>query len=620
MSLTQALGTATAGLRTAETTLSIISANVANAQTPGYVRRSVAQQTTAAGGNLVSVRVAAINRELDQYLQRQLRTESSGGAYADTKAQYYQRLQRVYGDPGSPSSLETVYNNLTAALQSLTANPSDYSARVNVLNSAQVVTQQLNSLTTDVQGLRSDAEQALADSVQSANTALQGLAQINQELATSSLQDASKATLLDQRDQYLDQLAQLMDIRFTENQYNQVDVFTSSGQQLVGTAASRMTFDSHGMIVAAAEWSSDPTKRQVGTITLTNQNGGNIDLIASQAFRSGKIAALIEMRDHTLVQAQAQLDEFAAGVSRALSDQTVAGTPVAAPPQAGFDVDVGGLLAGNSVQILYTDKATSTQRRATIVRVDDPHALPLADAATADPNDRVIGVDWSGGMASVVAQLNAAFNGQIQFANPAGSTLRILDDGNANTSTIDGVSATVTVTSLASGSPQLPFFLDGVTPYSGAITADGAQAIGFAGRIAINSALLADPSKLIVYQAGTNSGDQTRPDFLYDQLVNTSLTYAPRSGIGTAQSPYSGSLMSFWRQAMNQQGETAIAAQSLSEGQAMVINALRQRFNDNSAVNIDQEMSNLLALQTAYGANARVFSAVNDMINTLLKM
>ncbi|MGC2775162.1 MAG: flagellar hook-associated protein FlgK [Bradyrhizobium sp.] len=620
MSLTQALGAAAAGLRVSEAGLSLIAANVANAQTPGYVRKTVSQQITASGGDLVSVRVAAINRELDQYLQRQLRAESSGGAYADAKAQYYQRLQKIYGDPGSPSSLETVYTKLTAAAQALATSPADYSARANLLNAAQAVTQQLNSLTSDIQGVRGDTEQALADAVRSANTAIQGLAQVNAHLATSQLPDASKASLLDQRDQYLDQLAQLMDIKFTENQFNQVTVFTSSGVQLLGAQTSRLSFDTQGMMTATAEWSSDPAQRQVGTITLTSQNGASIDLVATKAFRSGRIAALLEMRDQVLVQAQSQLDEFAAGLARLLSDRTTPGTAVNPGPQHGFDVDTSNLLAGNSIEITYTDTLTNTRRKATIVRVDDPRALPLADTATADPNDRVVGVDWSGGLAAVVAQLNAAFNGKVQFANPSGSTLSILDDGNANTSRIDAVSTTTTATSLNGGTPELAFFSDGVTPYSGAITVSGSQAIGFAGRIAVNPALLADPSKLVAYQTATATGDQTRPNFIYDQLTSASITFAPRSGIGTARSPYSGSLASFWRQSMNQQGEAASAAESLNEGQTMVVNALKQRFNDSASVNIDQEMSNLLTLQTAYGANARVFSAVNDMIQTLLRM
>ena len=55
----------------------------------------------------VGVRVAAINRELDQYVQRQMRIESSGAGYADLRAQFYDRLQSVYGAPGSASTLET---------------------------------------------------------------------------------------------------------------------------------------------------------------------------------------------------------------------------------------------------------------------------------------------------------------------------------------------------------------------------------------------------------------------------------------------------------------------------------------------------------------------------------
>ena len=68
------------------------------------------------------------------------------------------------------------------------------------------------------------------------------------------------------------------------------------------------------------------------------------------------------------------------------------------------------------------------------------------------------------------------------------------------------------------------------------------------------------------------------------------------------------------------QGEAASNAASLAEGQDVVVNALQQRVNETSGVNVDQEMANLIALQTAYGANARVMSAVKDMLDMLLKM
>ena len=74
-------------------------------------------------------------------------------------------------------------------------------------------------------------------------------------------------------------------------------------------------------------------------------------------------------------------------------------------------VDVGNLSAGNTVTINYTDTATSTPHTITLVRVDDPSALPLSNTATATANDTVFGINFSGGMGSVVTQINAALTG-----------------------------------------------------------------------------------------------------------------------------------------------------------------------------------------------------------------
>ena len=65
--------------------------------------------------------------------------------------------------------------------------------------------------------------------------------------------------------------------------------------------------------------------------------------------------------------------------------------------------------------------------------------------------------------------------------------------------------------------------------------------------------------------------------------------------------------------------DAANAAASLKQGQDVVVNTLQQRFNDESGVSIDQEMTQLLNLQMAYGANARVMTTIRDLIDTLLK-
>jgi flagellar hook-associated protein 1 FlgK len=72
-------------------------------------------------------------------------------------------------------------------------------------------------------------------------------------------------------------------------------------------------------------------------------------------------------------------------------------------------------------------------------------------------------------------------------------------------------------------------------------------------------------------------------------------------------------------QIVSQQSQAASAASNLQQGQDTVVNALQQRFNDQSGVNIDTEMSNLIALQNAYGANARVMTTVQQMMSMLLQ-
>jgi flagellar hook-associated protein 1 FlgK len=621
MSLTQALSAAISGLKANQAGLALVSANVANAGTPGYVRKTLSQVATTGNGTGISVNVTGVQRELDTYVQRQLRVENSGASYADTLSKIYQQLQDVYGTPGSSNTLESVYNSFTAALQALSSSPDDSSARSQVLSAAQLLTQQLNQSSDSIQALRGNAELGIADAVNKANQAMSQIADLNHRIAASSLSDSAKATMLDQRDADVDQLSQLMDINIIKTDNDQISIFTNSGIQLVGNQASQISFDPQGTMTAASAWSADPTKRNIGTLSLVSPTGGSVDLIESHAIRSGQIAAYLQMRDESLVQAQSQLDAIAGAMASSLSDKTTAGTAATSGLQNGFDVDIGGMSAGNKITINYTDSLTQTPRTISLIRVDDTAVLPLSNDATATPNDKVVGINFAGGMSSVMAQIAAALGGTGMVAsNPSGNTLEVLDDGAGNIVNVTSLSTTKTATSLLGGSAELPFFTDGAQPYTGAITTLGSQSIGFAGRININASLLADPSKLVVYQAGTAVGDSTRPDFLFQQLTASSTQFSPDTGVGTAGSPFSGSISIFLRQVISQQGEAAASASNLKEGQDVVLSSLQQRFHDGSSVNVDQEMATLLTLQNSYAANARVLSTVKDMFDTLMRM
>jgi flagellar hook-associated protein 1 FlgK len=615
MSITQTLNTALSGLKATQAGMSLIASNVANAQTPGYVRKTLNVASSTAGDAGSSVRVVGVNRELDKYIQSQLRTETSGGAYADSRANFYSQLQGIYGDPNSSVSLESVFSSFTSAVQSLVTSPDSTAARSLVLSNAQVLAQTLNTSSADVQTLRTNAEGGLSDAVASANEAMKKIADLNAELAGRDITNASDAALADQRDNYVDRLSKLVDIRVITNNLNQISVFTNSGVELVGAKASQLAFNAQGTVNATTLWDANPAKSNLGTLAIVSPSGTSIDLIASKSIRSGKIAALLDMRDNVLVQAQNQLDGLAATMAQALSSTTVSGSPVA----GGFDIGTAGLLNGDRINLTYTDTGTNTKHNVSIIRVDDPSVLPLGNGVTANPNDEVFGVDFSGGLASVVSQLNSQFGSTLQFSNPSGTTLKVLDDGGV-TSTMNALSATQTATVLANGSPSVALFTDGSNPFSNAITTNGAQSVGFAGRIAVNAALIGDPTKLTLFSSTTANGDPTRPNFIYNQLTSTNFAFLANTGLGNAATPFTGKVPDYLRQVLSMQGAAAANASSLAQGQDVVVNALQQRLNDAAGVNVDQEMASLISLQTAYGANARVMTAARDMLDMLMKM
>jgi flagellar hook-associated protein 1 FlgK len=610
------------GLRANQAALSIVSSNIANAQTPGYVAQSINQIETLTGDIGASVSVTGVNRQLNQYIQTQLRSETSGGAYADQMANVLTQLQSVYGTPGQAGSLETAYSNFTTAVQALSTTSGSSSSQITAVTAAQNLAQQLNATTQGIQTLRTNAEQDIGISVGQANVAMTKIAQLNTQLQGMNPTDPTAATLMDQRDQAINQLSQLMDIRVSNTGNNQTSVYTSNGVELVGTQASTLSFNSQGTLNANSQWSSNPASSSAGTITIKLANGATMDMIANNSISSGQIAADLTLRDKTLVQAQTQVDQMAASISSALSDKTTAGiaAPATLAPKAGFDLDLSNVLPGNAVNLTYTDAATHTQHNVTIVRVDDPAALPLSNAGSA-PNSQVIGVNFTGGMASVVSQLNTALGGaNLQFSNPSGSTLRVVDSG-TGTTTANTASVTTTASSLANGNTQLPLFTDASSLYTGTITTTGSQLTGYAGRITVNAAVLADPSKLTVYNTSpaTQAGDTARSDFLYSQLTSGTFTYSPKTGLGSTAAPFKGTLTSYMQQFLSLQSNASTSATQLQQGQDVVVSALQQKMNSTSGVNIDTEMSNLISLQNSYAANAHVMSVVQSMMTSLMQ-
>jgi flagellar hook-associated protein 1 FlgK len=190
---------------------------------------------------------------------------------------------------------------------------------------------------------------------------------------------------------------------------------------------------------------------------------------------------------------------------------------------------------------------------------------------------------------------------------------------------VTSLSAGITVTSTTSGSSQLPFFVDSGAsngPFTGAF-GGRSQLTGFAQRIRVNQSLKDNRAQaLVVYSTSpaTPQGDATRPQFLVDALTKVTRPFSSGTGIGGAGSAYVSTVTDFARRLVETQGANAEAAKRLDEGQSIALKNVESRFAEKAGVNVDQEMSQLVQLQTAYGANARVLTAIRDMLDLLMRM
>jgi flagellar hook-associated protein 1 FlgK len=115
-------------------------------------------------------------------------------------------------------------------------------------------------------------------------------------------------------------------------------------------------------------------------------------------------------------------------------------------------------------------------------------------------------------------------------------------------------------------------------------------------------------------------GDDDRANYLLDQLTNMRFA-TPQSNVSELGSyRLSGAVGDLISQTMDYTGNVAADAASNDATQQTAVQALNQRLDSEYGVNVDEEMARLLELQNAYSANARVISAVQDLMSKLLEL
>lgn len=609
MDLFGALNNAFNGISRTQDALSVVSKNVAGANQPGYVREEYIGNSGPGGMPGTDVR-----RVLDLYVQKQLWSESSSSGFTSVQSDYVKQLDAAFGDPTSSNTISAKFDAFSNAMTALQVSPGGAAEQSTVLATARALAQTISTASNSVQSLRSNAEDDLSQSASDANSILTSLAKLNRQISNAGGQ--ADPALLDSRDAGLNSLAALLDVTVKTKADGTVTVTTKSGALLVdGSSAGTLAFNSKSPLTATALYSADPTKNGVGSLTLTGPSGGTVDLVTSGSIRGGKIAGLMDLRDTLLPKAQSQLDDLAAGLASSLSDRNVASSSVS----NGFEVDTTGLQSGNSLHADFTDASGKTHH-VSIVRVDDASKLPLAKTVTADPNDEVIGVSFSGGVTGALSSLQAGLNGLgAGLTASVGTTANTLRLTAATPASVASLSATVTNTALQGQGTPLPLFTDspGGTPYTASLDGQD-QRVGFAGRMIVNPQLLSTSNALSDYTGTTSPNDPTRINDLVSRLSQQGVTVSAQSGLGLTSG--SATVASLVKQIAQSQANDTNRLTSLNDSQSTILASVQSRFSQSSGVNMDKELTDLTQLQNVYTANARVLMAVKDMFDVLMRM
>ena len=294
MSLTRALSNAQSGLAVSGLRADIAAGNVANASTPGYVRREVvtAEKVTGNVGN--GVRVSSIERQQDLALTRLRRDSDASFGRATILAQTYNQLNAELGAPGDEFGLFASYESLESNFRELANTPESPALQNAVLASTADLVNQFNTLSSTADALRNSADANIGRDVETVNNALHRLQELNGEIGALNAQTSDTASLEDERQELISTISEIIPVRDVPRGNGQVDIVTNSGVFLLVGTVNELSFQPAGVIPPGASFADGTGNLSglfVGSQQLTPGSNGNFTVT------SGSIAGNFAVRD-----------------------------------------------------------------------------------------------------------------------------------------------------------------------------------------------------------------------------------------------------------------------------------------------------------------------------------
>jgi flagellar hook-associated protein 1 FlgK len=582
MSLTSSLYTALTGLQTNQSAMRVLSNNVTNANTPGYTRKIAELQSRVVAGTGAGVQLGTVSRYVDQALQGQLRNATSDYNGLDVRQQFFQRMQDMFGSPDSNSSLAALLSGYSTSVTALTTNPESVALRLDVVTNAQRAAQTLNSMSSNTQQLRQEADSQITDSINIVNDQLQTVDKLNDEIVANKLRGLETGDLEDQRDLAVSKISEQMDIASYTRDNGQLVVFTKSGRTLLDGEPALLSHTPASALQAAVTYPSGIDGITVNGTDITNEIG------------SGKLAALVEMRDTTLPNMTAEINQLATKLRDEVNEIHNQGTGMPAAqtltssrPQTGTAATLTGTV---TVTLLNPDGTAAFSGS-----MPAPATLDAAGFSTA---------------------LNTVLSG---FGVGASAS------NGGGTLTLDGGGYGIAITG-GTVDPGGGADTTNVSDYfhlNDFFVGDDPTGADLAAVLKVRDDIVDDPSLMsrgaLQQDASLNwyvgSGDSSVVTALADKLASATAFTATGNlpASSTSFSDYAANILSQNASAASQVDSDHSFTQSLKS-------EIENRFGSESGVNTDEELSNMIVLQNAYAASGRIMTTVSQMFDVLISL
>jgi flagellar hook-associated protein 1 len=257
----------TSAIATGQRGLDLVGQNLANAVTPGYHRQALALVNRVTGDiNGVGVDVASITRYTAAPARAAILAGNSDQAAFDARFDVRKQVESTFGagDGGIGDQLNSFFNQV----EELTARPDDTAARRPLIAAAGDLARQLNTAAGNIDRLRAEIGGQIPGEVNQLNEFAKRIADFNVRISYREQVGEQANDLRDQRDQVVNDLSKLIDVKTVDQPFGVVNVIANGAAIVVGEFANEFQVgpDAAGNLAVTQTGSTQPITFKSGSL------------------------------------------------------------------------------------------------------------------------------------------------------------------------------------------------------------------------------------------------------------------------------------------------------------------------------------------------------------------